>query len=672
MVMGGVVAKAQDDEEIKVRSIMVTANRVLQELFTLPMTVNVVTAEDIAREPYTNVTEILRNIPGISVESPGLAGDSRISIRGESVGRTLILINGIKVIDKDNSTGAVLLTPGEIERIEVIKGPASVLYGAEAIGGVINFITKKGGTKPIAFSQNFVFDTSTESVDIQTAIFGNYKGFNYRVAGNGANVGNRKPPKGFYSPEVITSNYKKRNYSAALGYDWEDNSILFQFDRYESESNYSNGSDMAAMNVLMWFETERQTAKGTLILANLSQYLKKLTFSSSFQEANRNMVSSFVPMGFIGQTKSRQLQYTGTLQTEWSFGSHFITSGIEYEGDDVLGRSFTDYTSPARPDLVSRAKVKQSTFGIFAQDQWHFADNWRATLGARYTWYDAKFKGKEGPVYEVPDFKDHKGSKLVGSFGLVYTINDLAFRAQWSQGHRVPTVRQWFVGNPGHSAGGTEILPNPKLRPETSNNYELGVRYMTNSWDLDLSVYYASTSNLIQYTTLTQGVATYYNANKAKSLGAELQMSYLFENIGLKPYFNASWLRREVTLANNDKSSYTKNPPFQGRFGLKWETDINQTNKFYSDLHMKWASRTKTNISETMGASNVSVAQNFTIYEAWQDVNFTIGVQGGEDHKYNVSLSLRNIFDQAYYQARGSSELPEPGFHAVLGIGFEY
>jgi hemoglobin/transferrin/lactoferrin receptor protein len=686
MVMGGVVAKAQDDEEIKVRSIMVTANRVLQELFTLPMTVNVVTAEDLAREPYSTILDALKQVPGIIIDdsSAAVAGAGRVSVRGENTGRTLFLINGIKAVDKDGSAGTLMITPSQVERIEIIKGPASVLYGPEAIGGVINVITKKGGDKPVAFSQNFIFDTSIESVDIQTSIFGSYKGFNYRLSGSGINAHNRKVPKGSRDgDEAFESHYKNRNYTADIGYDWDNKSVSFRYDYYENSAYYSNGLSAVTNKTTMWLDpNDRETYSARFIAKNITEYLKNLAIQLSYQEITRTVTSDFnnAMMGPVmymkGLARSKQKQYTSSLQTEWSLGTHYLTTGLEYEYDDIDVANDTYPYTVGRPIIYSNAKAKQSVLGIFAQDEWKITDYFKSTLGLRFTNVDMKFGGKEGPAYRVPDNERRKDSRLVGSLGLVFTgIENWALRAQFSQGYRYPTARQLFTGSAGHGGGSPAIFPNPDLQPETSNNYEVGARFMNNYWDFDLSFYYSQAKQLIQSITDSTDPSnpdknTYINYNKAKTYGIELLVKYTFPDIGLSPYINGAWMRRKVFLRDGRSTNQTRNPPFEGRVGIKWDVDINENHHFYSDLHMDMASKTKSRVSESMTSTTIGNA--LTEYPAWQNVSLTIGVKGGENHKYNVSLSLRNIFDQHYFHSRGSAAMPEAGFHAVLGIGFEY
>ncbi|MEF2788616.1 MAG: TonB-dependent receptor plug domain-containing protein, partial [Parasutterella excrementihominis] len=115
-----------------------------QQLLEVPMAVTVVTNQEIQESAARNVGELLEDIPGVMVNNAGSQGLKRVSIRGEDTFRTLTLIDGQKISEQKSMSGAsILIDPNSIERIEVIKGPASVLYGSDALGGVVNIITKK-------------------------------------------------------------------------------------------------------------------------------------------------------------------------------------------------------------------------------------------------------------------------------------------------------------------------------------------------------------------------------------------------------------------------------------------------------------------------------------------------------------------------------------------------
>ena len=134
----------QAEETVQTSEVTVTAGRVEQQLLEVPMAVTVVTNQEIQESSARNVGELLEDIPGVMVNNAGSQGLKRVSIRGEDTFRTLTLIDGQKISEQKSMSGAsILIDPSSIERIEVIKGPASVLYGSDALGGVVNIITKK-------------------------------------------------------------------------------------------------------------------------------------------------------------------------------------------------------------------------------------------------------------------------------------------------------------------------------------------------------------------------------------------------------------------------------------------------------------------------------------------------------------------------------------------------
>ena len=137
--------------DIVTEDVKVTATRVEKELMDVNMSVSVLTAEDIRRSSARSVGELLEMIPGVRVNNDGGQGIKRVSIRGNDTFQTLVMIDGQKISEQKSMSGSpFLIDPSQIERIEVIKGPASVLYGSEAIGGAVNIITKKGAPKPSA------------------------------------------------------------------------------------------------------------------------------------------------------------------------------------------------------------------------------------------------------------------------------------------------------------------------------------------------------------------------------------------------------------------------------------------------------------------------------------------------------------------------------------------
>jgi hemoglobin/transferrin/lactoferrin receptor protein len=202
---------AKSAAEVKTGQVVVSATRMETELKDAPNSISVVTQEDIEREPAPTVADLLKDIPGVQVLDQSIAGVKRVTIRGESPSRVLIMVDGQKVPEQKSMDGSMILVDlNDVERIEVIKGPASVLHGSEAIGGVVNIITKKGGKKPIQLAMAETFDGSANALTEYLSAFGGIDGWSYRVSGSYTDGGNRYAPGG----PVDDSGYLSRNFSA--------------------------------------------------------------------------------------------------------------------------------------------------------------------------------------------------------------------------------------------------------------------------------------------------------------------------------------------------------------------------------------------------------------------------------------------------------------------------
>ncbi|MBM4278878.1 MAG: TonB-dependent receptor, partial [Deltaproteobacteria bacterium] len=140
------------EKEVTLEKVVVTATRVETPIEEIASSITVIPSEEIVRKQKTSVLEVLRGLPGLDVvQTGGTGGTTSIFLRGANSEHTLVMIDGVEVndpISPGRSYDFAHLTVDNIERIEVIRGPQSTLYGSDAIGGVINIITKKGEGKP--------------------------------------------------------------------------------------------------------------------------------------------------------------------------------------------------------------------------------------------------------------------------------------------------------------------------------------------------------------------------------------------------------------------------------------------------------------------------------------------------------------------------------------------
>lgn len=166
-----------------------------------PASVSVVEREQIEKRGADSVAELLRDVPGVSVVDTAVAGMKRIRIRGEQSNRVVILVDGQEMTDHSSFGAPFLIDPSNIERIEVVRGPASVLYGAKAIGGVVNVITKKGAVDPVVLELGGGYFSGTKGKQASAAISGTVERFDYRLSVSADDHKDRRVAKGTHSPD---------------------------------------------------------------------------------------------------------------------------------------------------------------------------------------------------------------------------------------------------------------------------------------------------------------------------------------------------------------------------------------------------------------------------------------------------------------------------------------
>ncbi len=275
------------DEHIETTAVKVTAAKVEKELLEVPASVSIITEEDIKQSSARTVGELLQDIPGVQVVNSGSQGLKRISLRGEGVNRTLILIDGQQIVENKSMDGtALMIDPNLIERIEVIRGPASVLYGSNAIGGVINIITKKGGKEPVEGSLSLAYNGASAGHSESGSVFGSIKGFDYRVSASYNEQGQLRTPVGL----VPYSAFNQQNYSAYLAYNFNQNyKIGASYDYFDSDissGSQAEGYENFYVDLPEW---SRQKAAVFFEAKNTVSFMPKVRLDVFYQQSHKKM-----------------------------------------------------------------------------------------------------------------------------------------------------------------------------------------------------------------------------------------------------------------------------------------------------------------------------------------------------------------------------------------------
>ncbi|MEF3100867.1 TonB-dependent receptor [Raoultella terrigena] len=679
-------AKTAGDE-----TLIVTANRTESSLWDSPATVQVIDRETLNNSTSVSIADDLQDIPGVEVTDNSLAGRKQIRIRGEASSRVLILIDGQVVSYQragQNYGVGLLIDESALERIEVVKGPYSVLYGSQAIGGVVNFITKKGGEKPLAGTVKAVYNSATAGWEESAAAWGSIGQFDYRINGSYSDQGNRDTPDG----RLQNTNFRNNSQGVWLGYNLDRHKFGLSLDRYKtSTQTWFDDPDGQYEDFSVRIpKLEREKIGAFYDFDVGGDYLKKIHFDAYSQTIerefeNRIKTTQPIPSPIIqaltvsNQTNTNDKQYTQgvTLQGNFSLpANNELVIGTQYQHDKVKQdtRSSTRQTAATgafdiQTLTLSHIEAEQSNASLFAQNDWRFADDWTWTLGARQYWLSSELNrsdSQSGAVSQSTGGKSAHDDKLVTSTSLRYSgFKDIELRAAYAQGYVFPTLTQLFMQT---SAGGGVTYGNTGLKAEHSNNYELGARYKGNMWLVDGAIYYSEAKDYIASlpcsgqaicsgnSTSSRGEYFYYdNIDRAKTWGMELTAEY--NGWAVSPYLSGNLIRRQYE-GETVKTWDTGEPALTGRAGLKHTLLLNSAN-VTSDLFVRAAS----SADDKTGSREIR-------YPGWATLNLAFNTEFGPQEQYQVNLALNNLTNKRYQTAHET--IPAAGFNAAVGFAWNF
>lgn len=699
LILSGVPAPASTasaEETVRSDEVRVTATRVARELHDVPMSVSVMTAEDIRKSSARTVGELLEDVPGVQIQNSGSQGLKRVSIRGESPNRVLVLIDGQKIAENKSMDGtAVLIDPSMIERVEVIKGPASVLYGSEALGGVVNIITKKGGDEPVQGEAGTGYNGSSDGFSSNLGLFGRTGGFSYRANGSYEDHRTLKTPEG----NMPHSAFRQKEGSLFLGYDFSDRFSIGggvdMFDSTLSAGSMEPGYENFSVELPEW---KRNKVNFFAEAKNLTDYLARVRLDAFWQESEKHMINTVdvdgMPMVLVNDADNKNRQLGASLQTDWQIGErHYLIAGYDFNHDALDADTTANAGSSAErvmqimgiplPSVaqrvanmltyrtIARHEGDMDTHALYAQMESRLPGDFTLSYGLRYTWVHSEMSTASGTRFDyqgnasanqVGDTGSSSESHPVFNVGLVWTgIDDLALRATFSQGFRVANLQEKYVLS---AMGGGIIYPNADLDPETSNNYEIGARYDNGKLILDASVFYNDARDYIATVTIDAATDTsrYINVGKARTRGLELAAGYTFDS-GFTPYATLTWMKRKYDYGTWETCNVGQ-PEFFGRAGLRYEHELPKNVLFRADAYARFATASREDSRDEDG-----VISRTDLGGGWGTANFSAGIDFGDKRQYSLTAELLNIFDRTY---RITDSIYEPGLHANVLFSYRF
>ena len=560
---------AQPTPTTTLDEIVLIATGMETEVLKSPSSVSVITADAIARKGARSVGDLLADVPGVFVEEQGI---ERIRIRGESSRRVAILLDGQKLTDHTGYGQPVLIDPGSIERIEVVRGASSVIAGTQAIGGVVNIVSKKGADEPFVGEFGLTGFSATGGYRATLGLSGQQGDFDWRLGLGKSRQGDRETPDG----TLAESDTNDESANLHLGYRSGNHYFGAGLQAFDLASNVYTGDPNFTIAL-----PKRDLRKQSLFYegTDLAPWLSLLRADVHRQTIDRDFTNDVnVAMGpgrgmrILSGSVDEQLTWGASLKAEMGFAANQRTIvGLEYEDDGLVTDKTTRTTMtgmgpfPITTTRVGHDDASVRTWSLYGQHEVDFTPTLTGTFGARWYHVEAELNDSVANGVAQP-LRDTSDSRVLGSAGLVWSPDeDTSLRANISQGYIYPTLAQLFLTTTG---GGGPIVGNPDLQPERSITYELGARTDRGPLTLDATAFYSASRDYIAMVGVDERTSTYQNVNEARSFGVELAAEYRTA-LGYTPYVSAAWIRRKFEFANGFTTYDSGNPDLSGRLGVR-------------------------------------------------------------------------------------------------------
>ena len=603
------------EDALFLNEVTVTGTRTPKILKDAPVITRVINSEQIQKINAVTVRDLLE------VELPGLEftrqmdGQTAINMQGMSGKYVLFLIDGERMAGETlNNVDYNRLNTENIERIEVVKGASSALYGSNAIGGVVNIITKDA-SKPWSVNVNAYYGSENEQR---------------------------------YS---TTLGLKKKNVSSLTSATYKKKDTYLLKDTSGMTTNVNGGWDFNINEKLTWKMNDRitLTGKGAFYTRKVDNFENQGVIKDFYRNFNGNIRMNYLisekqnldisylldrynkydhyTIKEIDSLNYRNTQHTARAQYNYSFKEgNTLTGGVEFFRDELMSYQFGGKTHETNDYIV------------FAQHDFKATNNFSLVYGARMDYYSSF------------------GAHVSPNLSLMYKLSPFTFRTSYSRGFRAPSLKEmyteWDMGNQGWFI----IKGDPNLKPEVSDNFTLSAEYSRDRVNFSVIGY---------HNRITDKIATVYNANMDTAFYKNVEkskLSGLDANIAVKcPYgftVKAAYAYVYENLKVNDVN-ISSTRPHSATLGINYEYERKKY-QLNVALNGRFLGKLDTNEGNTEGTEFTPI--HYPSYQTWKMV-----ITQRLFKAYTLQATVDNIFNYKPKFFAGNSPI-SPGTTFMVGL----
>lgn len=558
-VMGGVTAQAEELPVYSFDEVVVTATRTENDVKKVPASTQVITQEDIKRGGATSVRNALSMYANIFQKSKVRGGGHDIIIRGMETKHSLVMVNGRRISNEADASGlgnAMSLDRiniNDVEKIEIVRGPSSALYGSEAMGGVLNIITKPSKEQTLLTGLEHTSEDTSHWWHADTGRIGN---FSMTLDARFNKINRSMPDTATESDPYGTA----QTYNASLNYYVNDHSYVNAYMDYYSQHLKTDMGTPAMKPITLTTSSGKMSLSGQAMLEGtgskafkqknygiswngktdkndwqIQAYMSKFNWSTT---SNTKVLGSIPPAGMEGMfnyllQQKNAYDFNHDEHNMWAIEGrdslrvndhHRVTFGAEYVKDKVAGTGLGSNGDGVH-NITENGKTKSSSektlssYAAYLQDEIEYG-KWFIVPAIRYDHHSA--------------YGSHTSPKI----GVTYNATDhFRIKANYGDGFKAPSVSQLYYDLDMEMGRGNwvHLTGNPNLKPEKSKSWDLGVEAEFGKGYGSLTYFDNDVDNLIA--SIPKGkdsnghnLHRYENVNKARIKGLENTLGYRFND----------------------------------------------------------------------------------------------------------------------------------------------